>query len=182
MKSEGYALCHRLFLVSLIAIHELFEVALGAIGGLVAIGLVFHAVRCYILRSHWQAYAASLLGNDGIQLDEPKAAILQPNAVRSDAQSFTVPIVDEETSIRIGLPPAPDDDEEEEEERAAADHDSDAHSAAGSSERHAQEPTSGLAPTAADGSSQPERPLDGESATLVSDGRSQPPSESTPAG
>ena len=49
-------------------IHELFEVALGAIGGLVAIGLVFHAVRCYILRSHWQAYAASLLGHDGIQL------------------------------------------------------------------------------------------------------------------
>ena len=87
----------------------MFVTAAGAIGGLLAVGLLYHAVRCYLLRRHWREFAAAIIGDDGVQLADGDA-MLQPGALRSDHDS--IPIVDEELSVRLGLPPAPLDDED----------------------------------------------------------------------
>lgn len=89
----------------------MFVTAAGAIGGMLAIGLLYHLVRCYILRKHWRDFAAVLIGDDGLQLAE-SGAMLQAGHVRSDDQA-AIPIVDEELSVRLGLPPAPPDDDDD---------------------------------------------------------------------
>lgn len=77
-----------------------------------AIGLFYHAVRCYLLRKHWREFAAAIIGVDGVQLSDADA-ILHPGHFRSDDQHDSIPIVDEELSVRLGLPPAPPDDDDD---------------------------------------------------------------------
>ena len=77
-----------------------------------AIGLFYHAVRCYVLRKHWREFAATIIGDDGVQLSDADA-ILHPGHFRSDDQHDSIPIVDEELSVRLGLPPAPPDDDDD---------------------------------------------------------------------
>jgi hypothetical protein len=102
-------------------IHEVFVTAAGAIGGALAIGLFYHLVRCLIFRKHWREFASSLLGVDGVQLAE-SGAMLQAGHARSDDQS--IPILDEELSVRLGLPPAPpDDDDDDDDDDEADEHD-----------------------------------------------------------
>jgi hypothetical protein len=93
-------------------IHIMFVTAAGAIGGMMAIGLFYHAVRCYLLRKHWREFAATIIGDDGVQLSDADA-ILHPGHFRSDDQHDSIPIVDEELSVRLGLPPAPPDDDDD---------------------------------------------------------------------
>ena len=89
----------------------MFVTAAGAIGGMLAIGLLYHLVRCYILRKHWRDFAAVLIGDDGLQLAE-NGAMLQAGHERSDDQA-AIPIVDEELSVRLGLPSAPPDNDDD---------------------------------------------------------------------
>ena len=52
---------------------------IGSFAGLLAIGFVFHSVRCYLLRHHWREFASSLRGDDGTEM-------LQRDGEKSDAQ------------------------------------------------------------------------------------------------